>query len=117
MQREIGYEVHIGSTVSLYGSIRKSSVIDRTASNYEDSREKVKKKSQECTMLILLSTTPGPRPRLLGNDRGHRYKRKNSPHFLQRHGTAGFSDNADGQLLCKPEQHPYLLPHENLKKH
>ena len=44
MQREIGNEVHIGSTVSLHGSIRKSSVIDRTASNYEDSREKVKKK-------------------------------------------------------------------------
>ena len=114
MQREIGNEVHIGSTVSLHGSIRKSSVIDRTASNYEDSREKVKKKSQECTMLILLSTTPGPRPRLLGNDID---TKKNSPHFLQRHGTARFSDNADGQLLRKPEQHPYLLPHENFKKH
>ena len=56
MQREIGNEVHIGATVSPFDSIGRSSAIDRTASEYENSREKEKKKSgnwypQEHTML------------------------------------------------------------------
>ena len=46
MQREIGNEVHIGATVSPFDSIGRSSAIDRTASEYENSREKVKKKNQ-----------------------------------------------------------------------
>ena len=40
MQREIGNEVHIGATVTPFSSIGKSSAIDRTAWNYEDSGEK-----------------------------------------------------------------------------
>ena len=43
MQKEIGNEVHIGATVTPFSSIGKSSAIDRTASNYEDSGEKVEK--------------------------------------------------------------------------
>ena len=43
MQREIGNEVHVRDTVSPFGSIGKSSAIDRTVSEYENSREKVKK--------------------------------------------------------------------------
>ena len=43
MQRKIGNEVHIRDTVSPFGSIGKSSAIDRTVSEYENSREKVKK--------------------------------------------------------------------------
>ena len=43
MLREIGNEVHIGETVSPFDSSGKSSAIDRTASEYENSREKVKK--------------------------------------------------------------------------
>ena len=43
MQREIGNEIHIGTTVSPFESVGKSSAIDRTASKYENSREKVKK--------------------------------------------------------------------------
>ena len=43
MQREIGNIVHIGTTVSLFDSIGDSSAIDRTASNYEEDGEKVKK--------------------------------------------------------------------------
>lgn len=43
MQREIGNEVHIGATVSPFDSIGRPSAINRTGSEYENSREKVKK--------------------------------------------------------------------------
>ena len=36
MQTEIGNEVHIGATVSMFDSMGGSSAINRTASNYED---------------------------------------------------------------------------------
>ena len=43
MQREISHKVFLGNTVSPYDDIGKSSVIYRTASNYNDGKEKVKK--------------------------------------------------------------------------
>ena len=43
MQREIGDEIRLGSTVSPFDIIGLSSAIDRTASNYEDAKNKVKK--------------------------------------------------------------------------
>ena len=43
MQKEIGDEIHLGATVSLFDSVGGSSVIDRTASNHNDAKEKVKK--------------------------------------------------------------------------
>ena len=43
MQREISHKVFLGNTVSPYDDIGKSSAIDRTASNYDDIKEKVKK--------------------------------------------------------------------------
>ena len=44
MQREIRNKVHIRATVSSFDSTGGSSAIDRTASDYEDAREKVKKR-------------------------------------------------------------------------
>ena len=41
MQREISDKVSLGGTVNLYACL--SSAIDRTASNYNDAKEKVKK--------------------------------------------------------------------------
>ena len=46
MQRKIGTEVEIGNTVSPFDSIDKSSVIDRSASNYTNTGEKVQKIKQ-----------------------------------------------------------------------
>ena len=46
MQREIGNRVHIGSTVSPLDDIGASYAVDRTASNYEDAKNKVKKIKQ-----------------------------------------------------------------------
>ena len=43
MQREIGDEIHLGATVSPFDNVGGSSAIDRTASNYNDAKEKVKK--------------------------------------------------------------------------
>ena len=43
MQREISYKVFIGNTVSPYDDADRSSAIDRTASNYNDTKEKVNK--------------------------------------------------------------------------
>ena len=43
MQREIGHEIHLGATVSPFDNVGGSSVVDRTTSNYNDAREKVKK--------------------------------------------------------------------------
>ena len=43
MQREISYKVFIGNTVSPYDDAGRSSAIDRTASNYNDTKEKVNK--------------------------------------------------------------------------
>ena len=43
MQREIGDEVRLGSTVSLFGNIGLPSTIDRTASNSDDAKNQVKK--------------------------------------------------------------------------
>ena len=43
MQREISHKVFLGNTVSPYDDIGKSSAIARTASNYNDGKEKVNK--------------------------------------------------------------------------
>ena len=43
MQREISYKVFTGNTVSPYDDAGRSSAIDRTASNYNDTKEKVNK--------------------------------------------------------------------------
>ena len=43
MQREIGHEIQLGATVSPFDSVGGSSAIDRTPSNYNDAKEKVKK--------------------------------------------------------------------------
>ena len=43
MQREISDKVFIGQNVSAFDDIRNSSAINRTASNYTDAKEKVRK--------------------------------------------------------------------------
>ena len=43
MQREIRDKVFLGNTVSPFSDVGRSSAIDRTASNYVDAREKVRK--------------------------------------------------------------------------
>ena len=43
MQREISDRVFLGQTVSPFDDIENSSAIDRTASNYTDAKEKVRK--------------------------------------------------------------------------
>ena len=43
MQREIGDEIRLGSTVSPFDIIGLSSAINRTGSNYDDAKNKVKK--------------------------------------------------------------------------
>ena len=47
MQREISDKVFLGNTVSPCDDIGRSSAIDITASNYNDSKEKVKKKKKK----------------------------------------------------------------------
>ena len=44
MQREISDKLFQGNTVSPYKDAGQSSAIDRTASNYNNAKEKVKKK-------------------------------------------------------------------------
>ena len=44
MQREISNKVFLRNTVSPYDDAGRSSAIDGTASNYNDAKEKVKKK-------------------------------------------------------------------------
>ena len=43
MQREISDKVFLGNTVSPLNDIVRSSAINRTESNYNDTKEKVKK--------------------------------------------------------------------------
>ena len=43
MQREISDRIFLGQTVSPFDDIENSSAIDRTASNYTDAKEKVRK--------------------------------------------------------------------------
>ena len=43
MQRKIGTKIELGKTVSLFDSIGASSAINRTASNYLNAGEKVRK--------------------------------------------------------------------------
>ena len=43
MQRKIGTEIELGKTISPFDSIGTSSAIDRTASNYTDADDKVRK--------------------------------------------------------------------------
>ena len=43
MQREISDRVFLGETLNPYDDPRKSTAIDRTASNYNDAKEKVHK--------------------------------------------------------------------------
>ena len=49
MQREIGDEVRLGSTVSPFDNIGLSSSIDRTGSNYGDAKNKKKNKRTNST--------------------------------------------------------------------
>ena len=44
MQRKISNKVFLGNTVFRYNNVGRSSAIDRTVSNYNDAKEKVKKK-------------------------------------------------------------------------
>ena len=41
MQREISDKVTLGDTLNRYEDARRSTAIDRTASNYNDAKEKV----------------------------------------------------------------------------
>ena len=43
MQREISDKVTLGDTLNPYDDARRSSAIDRTASNYNEAKEKVQK--------------------------------------------------------------------------
>ena len=43
MQREINNKITLGHTLNPYEDARKSTAIDRTASNYNDAKEKVQK--------------------------------------------------------------------------
>ena len=43
MQREINNKVTLGNTLNPYEDACRSSVVDRTASNYNDAKEKVQK--------------------------------------------------------------------------
>ena len=43
MQREISYKVTLGDTLNPYEGARRSTAIDRTASNYNDAKDKVQK--------------------------------------------------------------------------
>ena len=43
MQREISDKIFLGETLNPYNDARKSTAIDRTASNYNDAKEKVQK--------------------------------------------------------------------------
>ena len=43
MQREISDRVTLGDTLNPYEDARRSTAIDRTASNYNDAKEKVQK--------------------------------------------------------------------------
>lgn len=44
MQREISDRIFLGETLNPYEDARKLTFIDRTASNYNDAKEKVQKK-------------------------------------------------------------------------
>ena len=89
MRRKIGNEVYIGATVSPFSSIGKSSDIDRTASNYEDTRKKVKKIRQPISTgtydayiaKYILGTLDLVYQGMIEDGN----KGKNCPHFLQRH--------------------------------
>ena len=107
MQRKIGNEVHIRDTVSPFGSIGKSSAIDRTVSEYENSREKVKKIRQ----LISTGTYCANIARYIPGMLDLMYKGIIADMIV--HGAARLSDNADRQLLRKPKQHSPLFSYED----
>ena len=56
MQREIGNKVFFGQTVSLHDDAGRSSALDRTGSNYNDGKEKVKK-IRNCSILENMTRT------------------------------------------------------------
>ena len=60
MQRNISDKVFLGQNVSPFDNAGESDAIDRTASNYNDAKEKVQKirnlLKQQIMMLILLNT-------------------------------------------------------------
>ena len=60
MQREISNKVTLGDTLNPYEDARGSIAIDRTASNYNDAKEKVQKKktlSKLVGMIRILQNT------------------------------------------------------------
>ena len=60
MQRNISHKVFLGQKVSPFDNAGESDATDRTASNYNDAKEKVQKirnlLKQQIMMLILLNT-------------------------------------------------------------
>ena len=114
MQRKIGTEIELGSS---YGSIDASSAIDRTASNYKDAGDKVRK----IRKLIETGTYDANIARYISSTLDlvfqgtleDRYKRTLCAFLVQRHGKPRFSDSFNRQLLHKPEQHALVLYHKN----
>ena len=59
MQREISDKIFLGQTVSPFVDIGNSSAIDRTASNYKDAKEKVRKNNTEKYDAHIAKYVPG----------------------------------------------------------
>ena len=57
MQTKIGNKVELGKTVSLFDSIRASSAIDKTVSNYTDAGDQVKKKLESSSKQVPMMLT------------------------------------------------------------
>ena len=119
MQREISNKIFLGTTVSSFDDVGNSSAIDRTASNYTDAKEKVKKIGE----LISTGKYDADIARYIHGILEMKFQgmlndvdtKKGSTFFLQRDGRVRFSNITDRKLSCKPEQHPSLFSNENKK--
>ena len=105
MQRKISYRIFLWETLNPYDHVGTSTAIDRTASNYNDAKEKCKNKRSHWNWYIWWKpckiNTWIARISISGYDRRYWYKRKKCSPLLQGYGTAEFSNFVNRKLLCK----------------
>ena len=118
IQREVSDRVFLGQNVSPFENAGLSDVIDRTASNYNDAKDKFKKIRELIKTGIYDADIARWIPGVLEISRNawwYQHKRNISTFFPHWYGRIRFPNTTDKQLLCKSIEYSHLFPHENKK--
>ena len=114
MQRDISHKNTLGDTLNPINDIRRSTAIDRTTSNYNDTKEKVQKIRDLINMgkyyADLVKYIPSLADLAIQGmlDDINTHEKVAHPSY-KRQRTIGFSNSFDRKLLREPIKYTYLF--------